>query len=418
MNKEVTTGAWEDLRQKQGSWAAALLMSMALVLPFAPGVAWPLGALALVLLLVRLIQGRGGLRWRWPCVGEPAFWATVFYLLHVIGMAWSSNAGFGLFDLDIKSPLLVFALLVCVAPPNQRGREGLLFAFVMGCVGAVLIHTGAAAFRVINDRTLSVAQEFYSSAFTRPMHPSYFALYLCVAIAAWYLTNIHSVVKAWQDLLMFAVLCLGVLLSGSKAGWIVVVLLLPTLLVLKWRTTRIRNVLLSSIAFTSVGMGSLVAFSPNARERVQEAWHAAFEEEHKADASASSEVRWVTWSAALHVFRAHPLFGTGTGDIKDELVKVYAERGNTYAFERKFNAHDQFLQSAACLGVPGLVALLGLVLVPVLRARRSGALAVIVALIWLVNLAVESMLEVQAGTVFMGFTLLALFAVPRTEATT
>lgn len=398
-----------------GTWVGGALLGMAFVLPLAPGAAWACAIAAFVLMLVQRLRARGVDRLR-PQVGGAAIWSSILYLLHVIGLSWSVNIGFGLFDLDSKAPLLLFALFAMLAPPEKRSRDGLLFVFVIGCATSVVVHIGAAVWRVMQGTSIGAAQEFYSSAFSVPLHPSYLALYLSVAIAAWYLSSIHSALTLAWDLVVFVVLCMGVVLCGSKAGWVALALLLPVLLVMKWRDVRVRTVLASCIVLTGIAVGALVAISPNARDRVQEAWRAAFEEQHRADATTSSEVRWITWSAAWHLFQEAPLLGTGTGDIKDELLRVYTERGNTHALERKLNAHDQFLQTAACLGIPGAVVLIVLLLLPVVRWRRSGALGVTVALLWTMNLVVESMFEVQAGTVFFGFTLLVVHTM-RTQDT-
>ncbi|MBL7984192.1 MAG: hypothetical protein JNM91_04300 [Flavobacteriales bacterium] len=54
------------------------------------------------------------------------------------------------------------------------------------------------------------------------------------------------------------------------------------------------------------------------------------------------------------------------------------------------------------------MSLLAWMLLPVVRWRSAGALAVIMSVITIANLLVESMLEVQAGTVFIGFILLCM----------
>ena len=64
------------------------------------------------------------------------------------------------------------------------------------------------------------------------------------------------------------------------------------------------------------------------------------------------------------------------------------------------NAHDQFLQTAACLGIGGALLILGMVLVPLSARSPHRALAVLFLLITAANWTVESMLEVQAGALF------------------
>lgn len=385
--------------------AGALLLVMAFVLPIWPALAWILAILLLLVAGVNAVRAsRGFAR---TSVGSPVFWAILFYALHVIGMGWTTNIGFGLFDLESKAPLLVFSLLACLLRLKRTVAEVLLFVFASGGAVAVSWHVVAAMSRIAMG-TGSASVEFYSSAFSAPVHPSYLALYLCVAIAAWCLTDHHSRLPRMLDVTVFLLLCTGVVLSGSKAGWLVLVMLLPIVLWSRWQDRWTRLLVMGAMAPT-IGLGAgLVAFSPNVRDRVVEAWNAGQERRVDADATTSSAVRWVTWNAAITVFKQSPVFGTGTGDVKDELLKRYAEAGQVHALEKRLNAHNQFLQSAACLGLPGLLSLLAWMLVPLVRWRSVGVLAVVMSVITIANLLVESMLEVQAGTVFIGFILLCM----------
>ena len=132
-----------------------------------------------------------------------------------------------------------------------------------------------------------------------------------------------------------------------------------------------------------------------------------------ADAGASAAIRTVVWKAAWDVGNHNLPWGTGTGDVKDELLLRYKEIGAVHAEERKLNAHNQFLQTFAALGLPGLAALLLLILVPLARLLLprdpDGSLRACALVLIALNFNVESMLELQAGAVFTGFLLWVLW---------
>ena len=90
--------------------------------------------------------------------------------------------------------------------------------------------------------------------------------------------------------------------------------------------------------------------------------------------------------------------------MKHELLKKYEERGYVHPLEQRLNAHGQFLQTATALGLLGLVTLCCLVLIPMINGlrKRDGLLVAFLALC-AINWSVESMLEVQAGVVFLAF---------------
>ena len=102
-------------------------------------------------------------------------------------------------------------------------------------------------------------------------------------------------------------------------------------------------------------------------------------------------------------------FGVGTGDVKAELIKVYAEKKFGQGVEAAYNPHNQYLQTAAALGLPGLAGLLALALAPLVRSvRRRHFLFLNFLLIVGLNSLTESVLEVQAGVLFVALFYLLL----------
>lgn len=399
--------AWQALVAVHGPWAAGFLAFLMLSLPLAPD----LVPLALVLFMAAaLFQHRGHFqrpdRTVWT---TPFTWLMAFFMLHVVGMVWTEDTAFGLFDLQVKAPLLALPLIALFVPlMSHEARNAVLFIATLANAIAVLVCLFSALVRLVIGSEFGAAQEFFSARFSYLIHPSYWAMYLCVALASWVLTPMHTWLPAVLSRVVLVLLCLGVVLSGSKLGWILLALLLPVVLVLRWRDHALRRTLLGLALGSAAGLALLVTVSPYARDRVQEAWRAAFTETVQDDARTSSAVRRLTWSAAQELIAADPMLGTGTGDIKNELLRIYDQRGQEWAKEHRLNAHSQFLQSAACLGVVALMLLVLSLVAPLFGKWNHDALAVIFLATCLLNWSVESVLEVQAGvvwTVVMAFLL-------------
>lgn len=381
-----------------GHVPGALLLLAVALLPVAPSVSV---VVAYAGLLPFVWKGRFRLDpvqglWRTPLP-----WTAAFFLLHAIGMLWTSDTGFGLFDLQIKSPLLLLPLLALMAGrPLARYRDVFLFVFALVNAVMVFVCIAAALFRIAQGSDLSPAQELFSSYWSLVLHPSYFALYLSAAIAGWCLLPVHGWLPRPAGVVVLILLSLGVVLSGSKMGWILLPLLLIALIVLRWRERAVRNALMGMGALSAMGVAVLMASSPYARERVQEMLKAAGDEPRDTATVASSEVRRLTWATAWDLSQRDPWLGTGTGDIKNELVAAYEERGYTGAAEKRLNAHSQYMQSAACLGIPGFLFTIAMVLVPLFAGRPRDPMLLLFLLLNGLNWLVESMLEVQAGAVF------------------
>jgi O-antigen ligase len=394
---------FRDFLVAKGPWPGALLLLTMALLPMAPSA-------AVVTAYGALLALAWGNKFRWSTRSVPwrtaQPWMVIFFLLHVVGMVWTHDLGFGFFDLQIKSPMLLLPLLtLLVDRKHHSGRHVLLFVFTISCAFMVAASTLAAIVRILQHGGLSPAQEIFSSHWSLALHPSYFALYLSLAIATWILLPIHRWLPALASGVLLALLGLGVVLCASKIGWFLLLALLLLLLFQQRNDRMVRTALLGTSGSFAIGVAALLLFSPYAQDRVWEMFRAVDGERDPA-AVTSSEVRLLTWGTAWEIFQRAPMLGTGTGDIKNELVAAYVDKGYSGAAEKQLNAHDQYLQSAACLGVAGLLALLGMVLAPFLRSVAREVLVLVFFALNALNWLVESMLEVQAGVVFF-----AVFAV-------
>lgn len=340
---------------------------------------------------------------------DPLIWAVVLFLLHIIGMAWTSNAAFGWFDVGIKLPLLLLPLLGLLPGAGNKGRDAVLLSFCAGNVVAVVVCIVLATLRALSADGLGV-QEFISSAFSAILHPSYFAWYLTTALACFHLGGLQGRLPRAVGLAAVVVLCLGIVLAGSRLGWIALPVVLLWALVHGWHNRWTRTVLLAVLTISLCSGVALTVVSEHVRYRVFELFTAT--DKGTPDPFSSAAIRSVTWKAGWEVGRSNMPWGTGTGDVKDELLLRYEETGAMHARERELNAHNQFIQSFAALGIPGGLALALMCVIPLITAlgqRGSGVLRACALLLLILNCSVESMLEVQAGTLFTGWMLWTLW---------
>ncbi len=397
------TDGWERLLD-------AVLVLLAIALPLATRLVPLLIALVVVAAVgVRLRHGAG--EWRRMTWKGPLSWMACFYLLHVAGMAWSSNISFGLFDLEVKAGFLVFPLLLLIVPSTvQPDVPRIAGAFVRANVGAVVLCLIAALWRFASEWYLrhhgtlpedpAWTNHFFESRFSFLLHPSYMAMYLSAALSFVLLGKAAPPKGAIRSWLVPSLLVLGVILCNSKMGWITLVAVFSLAGIGVWQDSQRRVRLL----LVALGGAALFAILFLAFPTVSGKFFQALDATGTIDPSSdqSSALRRMAWDSALELFRKDPIKGVGTGDIKDELVSLYERRGYVHAAEKRMNAHSQFLQTMAALGLPGLFGLLGVVLVPMVRSvARHQRSCLVFWLIILLNWSVESMAEVQAGAVFV-----------------
>jgi len=381
-------------------WRAIAVAALAFTLPLAPAVLPALMAIVIALHLPGILARTNGPRFNIPW-RTPLPWAALYLVLHIIGMAWTSNTDFGWFDVGIKLPLLLLPLLAFFPGVRAAGRSSALAAFCLGNAAAVLICVLLAANRAIGPDGAGLL-DFLSSQFSAFLHPSYFAWYLSVALAAFLLGGVGDQWPRAIGALYVIVICIGIVLCEGRMSWITLPIMLLWALIHGWPILWKRYLVLSLIVGSLVGGVLLVMTSVNVRERVLELVTAA-ESEQPHDTT-SGAARRIVWRAAKDVGKENLPWGTGTGDVKDELLLRYKEIGATHALEHRLNAHNQFLQSYVALGIPGLLALVLFFVASMRSVIKPGqAFRACFLLLAIMNWSVESMLEVQAGALFTGF---------------
>lgn len=362
--------------------------------------------LAFAVIGLRVLEGGGQWRqWSWKSAMP---WMVLFFVLHVLGMAWTTNTAFGRFDLEVKSSFFIFPLLGMLLPAKVTVNGNRIWrVFVWANVCAVCICMVAATWRFIDEWHLRSAgvlpagapwtNHFFESRFSLFLHPSYMALYLCFALAlVQFSKGVEGKRMSWLAQLL---LVIGVVLCNSKMGWLGLAVVMGIALWVGWRNRALRRrLIILALLGGTLFAGLFVAF-PTVRGKVTQAISATGPIDPHSDQS--SALRRMAWDAAWGLFREQPMAGVGTGDIKDELIASYQRKGYIHAAEKRMNAHSQFFQTAATLGILGLLCVLAIVVWPLINAvRNRGPLHVAFWLLILLNWSVESMGEVQAGVLF------------------
>lgn len=387
-------------------------IGMALCLPLAPALLPPL----LILLTGFAVwprafrSRRGKLR-----PDGPLLWMLLLYLFHLIGLVWTRNMDFAGLDLGIKAPLLVFPLVFLFGRPLSKVGQVHRW-FIFANVLAVLICTLRAllTFSLNLSATsqpgaepmtaFALSTPFFSSEFSLFLHPTYMAMYLTWALILLLIPDAVGRGSARWNIPAGIILLLGIALCASKAGWLLVFLAGIAILVERWSDPIIRRTMVTGLVGSFLLGLVLYSTTDYVHERVGQVVNALVGDAPTEDAANSTDDRRLVWRAAGALISEQPWFGVGTGDVKDEMLRAYAERGYVDPLTKKLNAHDQYLNTAVALGLAGAAILIFMIVVPLVFAfRRKDKLLIYFLLLNSLNWLVESMLEVQAGVMFFAF---------------
>ena len=331
---------------------------------------------------------------------------VAFYLMHLIGLLYSDNIEFGMFDVEIKLSLLVFPLLFSTSKQFHLNQVLNVFtSFVLGCSTAVLICLGRSAYMYSKTGDIN---SFLYGELSMFHHPTYFAMYICLALSVMFycvfrqregLTKYHKVAMG----VLIPVFSVFVILLNAKIGLIslMLILVIAFLYLLLVQKKYLKGLMLLIGALLVVG--SLNWIAPLTFQRMQWAISVILGEVEPA-ATESTFGRMKVWPVAGEIIQENPIFGVGTGDIKDELINKYDTRNLSGMSAEKLNAHNQFLQSFAALGAVGFLLLIGGILAPLVQSiGRKKYVYLFFLLIIALNSLTESILEVQAGVIFYAF---------------
>lgn len=380
--------------------AIGMVAFIAMLIPYHKTLASPVLILSFVTILLS-----GHYRYKFDQLRENKrylFLGSIF-LIFVLGYFISFNKAVAARDLEIKLYLLAIPLFyVLLHPFTTKEKNRILWLFVIACLSFIGLALGIAMY----DFVAAGENHFYYKdllAFT-PLHPSYAGMFQAMAaviIVMHLLKNWETISRKWRILFLLALVLITLfifLLTAKMAIASIFILLSCAFYLLGSQYLGKRKVILIIIAgniFALAFMWSL----PYTRERIKLLFTY---NEVAYDNSVNS--RKEIWTAAIDVFQANPIVGTGTGDAETDLVAVYALNGFKLGVVERYNAHNQYLQILVETGLLGFSLFIAF-LVGCLRLaiRTKNYLYLAFLLLWMVNIATESMLETQSGVVFFSF---------------
>lgn len=325
----------------------------------------------------------------------------LFYFFHLAGLLYSDNLRYATADLQTKISYVLFPLLMPAFYVDRKNLHRIIYGLVAGCTIAciVCLSNSYRAYRADHDPA-----EFIYEHFSILLHPTYFTLYLNLA----FILALEHLVSEWKHSGVFfrvlfialaSFLFISIILAGARTAtatsWLTACIL-SVFLIFQNRSwikgsliLIICMVLAASFQYATMQVG---------KERAAQITGLFKEQPAKFN---SANVRIYLWKYAGEVIQEHPVWGVGTGDFKDELIKKYKENNFDEGIKKNYNPHNQYLHTTVMLGFIGLVVLLCLLILPLLTAfRYREVIYFLFLLMILFNNLTEDVLEVQKGVIF------------------
>jgi O-antigen ligase len=327
------------------------------------------------------------------------------YLLHIVGLLWTDNFKYAGLDLQIKLTLLLLPFAIGTSNIIKEDVYKVLKAFIGGCIIAS-IYLLVNAYKNF-ETTGDIHSFFYTGLCSVLMHPTYFTMYLNLSVLA-LLYLIVSANKVKQQsiaaIILYFLLLMSILLSARTAQAAIVISLF-LYLVLQFKNIKLKASAISVIAtviLMTVESHFMLTRINNRYTQVENAIEAPAQ--GTAQVYNSTTGRMEIWKESFEVLRSNWLLGTGTGDIKDELVKTYMSHDFKYGYEKQLNTHNEYLQIWVSIGLIGLILILLVHIIPLLQFKNYPDLIFpLFIAVCALNALTEATLETQRGVLFFAF---------------
>jgi O-antigen ligase len=151
-------------------------------------------------------------------------------------------------------------------------------------------------------------------------------------------------------------------MSGTRGGWLAIPVLALIALAASHRLTRMHK------AAAMVGLAGLMGLAWLGSARVQQRTAEVVSElsqfAQHVTPDTSTGIRLQLWRASLELIQAHPWTGVGPENFEGTLETLAAQHVITPLAATMPHSHNELLYATATLGIPGLLAILALYLVP------------------------------------------------------
>ncbi len=357
----------------------------------------------------------------------------ILYLLLFIGLFYSKNTNKTLFDLQVKLTILFISpVIVFMSNKVLLNFKTLLKLFILGNFVAsivCLIYGLSNSIQIDpnqglifnscawpNNETIN-SYTFFQLVFYRYSflsynflsvfhHPTYYSVYIMFSIVSLVYLIGNSEKRKLGYFLLIGYFTLFLLLLGSRAvllTYIISIIFYFAYLILKLKLYKVLGIITLLITTFII----IIFINDKIKAYLSESINTAKEQ----NLSKDSDMRLWLWKSGVEVFKEEFWFGTGTGDIREELKKKYKKYGLETAHKNNYNVHNQYLDIAVKLGVLGFtVFLFWMIYAFIISITRRQFLFFFFLLIMFVNFFFEVMLNSIAGVSFFAFFYSLLYA--------
>ncbi len=364
----------------------------------------PIGVLVLLVVVILGYQSKNLVF----TLKKPLLIMGLLYIAYGIAYFFTHNPELANFYLVNKLTFLLFPLLFMFQTRFQFQLAPIFIALTIG-VAQVGILGFVHSIQCHQESALGF-DCFKSSNFSHLHHPSYFAMYILLAIyGAWlgFLQKWPYFKRTWIIpvtvlFLVFYGLCFS--LAGLLFGCFLVLFLALRWIKKKYGKRTYFSVMILSPILLIVFLLSIPKYNDEINSTVGSTVKFIKDPLHyvrqNTDYHTGSEIRLILWAVSTKILLENPQ-GLGLANIDVAMEKELRTYGQYGMAPNHYNPHNQFLQTGLELGFAGLIILIGLFWSLIRWGRQhQHTLLILLTSFFAFNALFESVFQRQSGTVF------------------
>lgn len=319
------------------------------------------------------------------------------FLVYSVGLINSTNVDYGLKFLTRNLSFIAFPIIFC-SLNDWVNKKVLINTYLIGLffVNLYLLYLFIYYF--------NFGARFYMIVTTDIYHSTYLGMYNLLAY--WICISLYREFKNNLFLIFSLFFCASAIITSARIIFILAVCSLLITVIIMFKNKWKRFGVLGSILIISVLSFILTPSIKGKFHQLVEIDQIGFDKDNYGSISS----RFGKFEASYNVIKDNLWFGTGTGDMTDELVKKYHDMEFTMGYKYRYNPHNQYLDNLTRNGlIGGGMCLIALYLLPFYFSIKNKQLLFTAFIVLTAGVSMtESILDVHKGITFYTFFLTLL----------
>lgn len=156
--------------------------------------------------------------------------------------------------------------------------------------------------------------------------------------------------------------------------------------------------LIGGIIFLVLSISLSLVLFPSFKNKIKYmVWDIKSTIENKAQYHTSDRIRIYSIANGIKIFKEHPLFGTGIGDLENEMKLKYKENYPELPEDMQFEPINQFVYILSGMGIIGFILYFGLLILPIFIIKNKHKLLVPFYILTFATFIGETTIEFMIG---------------------